>query len=545
MRSTQGNKMSDVDNLIEIRDLAVEFVTGSQRQRVVEHVSFDIRRGETLALVGESGSGKSVTAHSILRLLPYPIAQHPAGTITYQSEDLLKVDEKKLRGIRGNRIAMVFQEPMTSLNPLHSIEKQINEVLGLHKGLSGKAATERTLELLDLVGIPEPHKRLKAYPHELSGGQRQRVMIAMALANEPELLIADEPTTALDVTVQLKILDLLKDLQARLGMAILLISHDLNLVRRIAHRVCVMQRGKIVEQGSCENLFHSPQHEYTQELLGAEPSGRPIANPPGSTLLEVDNLRVWFPIKKGLMRRTVDYVKAVDGIGFKLPQGQTLGIVGESGSGKSTLGMAILRLIGSEGGIRFQGQALDGMSQHDVRPFRRQMQVVFQDPFGSLSPRMSVSQIVGEGLRIHQMGTDAEQEQAIIDALAEVGLDPETRHRYPHEFSGGQRQRIAIARALVLKPALILLDEPTSALDRTVQRQVVELLRSLQAKYNLTYLFISHDLAVVRALSHHLIVVKSGQVVEQGPADEIFATPQHIYTQQLLEAAFLAPAKTE
>ncbi|MAB99800.1 MULTISPECIES: ABC transporter ATP-binding protein [Pseudomonas] len=537
--------MSDVDNLIEIRDLAVEFVTGSQRQRVVEHVSFDIRRGETLALVGESGSGKSVTAHSILRLLPYPIAQHPAGTITYQGEDLLKVDEKKLRGIRGNRIAMVFQEPMTSLNPLHSIEKQINEVLGLHKGLSGKAATERTLELLDLVGIPEPHKRLKAYPHELSGGQRQRVMIAMALANEPELLIADEPTTALDVTVQLKILDLLKDLQARLGMAILLISHDLNLVRRIAHRVCVMQRGKIVEQASCENLFHSPQHEYTQELLGAEPSGRPIANPPGSTLLEVDNLRVWFPIKKGLMRRTVDYVKAVDGIGFKLPQGQTLGIVGESGSGKSTLGMAILRLIGSEGGIRFQGQALDGMSQHDVRPFRRQMQVVFQDPFGSLSPRMSVSQIVGEGLRIHQMGTDAEQEQAIIDALAEVGLDPETRHRYPHEFSGGQRQRIAIARALVLKPALILLDEPTSALDRTVQRQVVELLRSLQAKYNLTYLFISHDLAVVRALSHHLIVVKSGQVVEQGPADEIFATPQHIYTQQLLEAAFLAPAKTE
>ena len=545
MRSTQGNKMSDVDNLIEIRDLAVEFVTGSQRQRVGEHVSFDIRRGETLALVGESGSGKSVTAHSILRLLPYPIAQHPAGTITYQGEDLLKVDEKKLRGIRGNRIAMVFQEPMTSLNPLHSIEKQINEVLGLHKGLSGKAATERTLELLDLVGIPEPHKRLKAYPHELSGGQRQRVMIAMALANEPELLIADEPTTALDVTVQLKILDLLKDLQARLGMAILLISHDLNLVRRIAHRVCVMQRGKIVEQASCENLFHSPQHEYTQELLGAEPSGRPIANPPGSTLLEVENLRVWFPIKKGLMRRTVDYVKAVDGIGFKLPQGQTLGIVGESGSGKSTLGMAILRLIGSEGGIRFQGQALDGMSQHDVRPFRRQMQVVFQDPFGSLSPRMSVSQIVGEGLRIHQMGTDAEQEQAIIDALAEVGLDPETRHRYPHEFSGGQRQRIAIARALVLKPALILLDEPTSALDRTVQRQVVELLRSLQAKYNLTYLFISHDLAVVRALSHHLIVVKSGQVVEQGPADEIFATPQHIYTQQLLEAAFLAPAKTE
>jgi len=533
--------MTESHNLIEVRDLAVEFVTGSQSQRVVEDVSFDIKRGETLALVGESGSGKSVTAHSILRLLPYPLARHPNGQIHYADKDLLKLDENRLRGIRGNRIAMVFQEPMTSLNPLHTIEKQINEVLGLHKGLSGKAATARTLELLDLVGIPEPHKRLKAYPHELSGGQRQRVVIAMALANEPELLIADEPTTALDVTVQLKILDLLKDLQARLGMSMLLISHDLNLVRRIAHRVCVMQRGRIVEQASCEQLFQAPQHPYTKELLGAEPSGRPVEVAAGKPLLEVDNLRVWFPIKKGLLKRTVDYVKAVDGINFSLPQGQTLGIVGESGSGKSTLGLAILKLLGSQGAIRFQGQALDGMSQHEVRPLRRQMQVVFQDPFGSLSPRMSVGMIVGEGLRIHRMGTEAEQEQAIIDALVEVGLDPETRHRYPHEFSGGQRQRIAIARALVLKPALILLDEPTSALDRTVQRQVVELLRSLQAKYNLTYLFISHDLAVVRALSHQLMVVKQGQVVEQGDADEIFAAPRHTYTQQLLEAAFMAP----
>ncbi|HBX53833.1 ABC transporter ATP-binding protein [Pseudomonas sp. UBA2684] len=533
--------MTDADTLIEVRDLTVEFVSGDLKHRVVERVSFDIKRGETLALVGESGSGKSVTAHSILRLLPYPLAQHPSGSIRYAGEDLLKLNEKKLRSIRGNRIAMVFQEPMTSLNPLHSIEKQVNEVLALHKGLRGKAATARTLELLELVGIPEPHKRLKAYPHELSGGQRQRVMIAMALANEPELLIADEPTTALDVTVQLKILELLKDLQARLGMALLLISHDLNLVRRIAHRVCVMQRGQIVEQASCEELFHAPQHPYTQELLGAEPSGEPVANPAGAPLLEIDDLRVWFPIKKGLLRRTVDYVKAVDGINFSLPQGQTLGIVGESGSGKSTLGLAILRLLGSQGAIRFQGQALNGLSQQQVRPLRRQMQVVFQDPFGSLSPRMSVSMIVGEGLRIHRMGTEAEQEQAIIDALLEVGLDPETRHRYPHEFSGGQRQRIAIARALVLKPALILLDEPTSALDRTVQRQVVELLRSLQAKYNLTYLFISHDLAVVRALSHQLMVVKQGQVVEQGPADAIFAAPQHIYTQQLLEAAFMAP----
>lgn len=533
------------DNLIEVRDLAVEFVSGEQRQRVVEGVSFDIRKGETLALVGESGSGKSVTAHSILRLLPYPIASHPAGSISYAGQDLLHLSEAKLRGIRGNRIAMVFQEPMTSLNPLHSIEKQINEVLRLHKGLSGKAATARTLELLDLVGIPEPRKRLKAYPHELSGGQRQRVMIAMALANEPQLLIADEPTTALDVTVQLKILELLKDLQARLGMALLLISHDLNLVRRIAHRVCVMQRGKIVEQASCEELFRAPQHPYTQELLGAEPRGEPAANPPGAEMLSVEDLRVWFPIKKGLLRRTVDYVKAVDGINFSLPQGQTLGIVGESGSGKSTLGLAILRLIGSQGAINFRGEALQGLSQHAIRPFRRQMQVVFQDPYGSLSPRMSVSQIVGEGLQIHGMGTEAEQEQAIIDALLEVGLDPATRHRYPHEFSGGQRQRIAIARALVLKPQLILLDEPTSALDRTVQRQVVELLRSLQSKYNLTYLFISHDLAVVRALSHQLMVVKQGQVIEQGPAEQIFAAPQQTYTRQLLEAAFMAPASAD
>ena len=537
--------MSDSDILIDVRDLAVEFVSGELKQRVVENVNFTIKRGETLALVGESGSGKSITAHSILRLLPYPLARHPSGSIHYAGQDLLKLDEHKLRKIRGDRIAMVFQEPMTSLNPLHCIEKQINEVLALHKGLTGKAATARTLELLDLVGIPEPRKRLKAYPHELSGGQRQRVMIAMALANEPELLIADEPTTALDVTVQLKILELLKDLQARMGMSMLLISHDLNLVRRIAHRVCVMQRGQIVEQASCEQLFHAPQHSYTQELLGAEPSGKPVDLPAGEPLLEVDDLRVWFPIKKGLLRRTVDYVKAVDGIDFSLPRGQTLGIVGESGSGKSTLGLAILRLLGSQGAIRFQGQALEGLSQHEVRPLRRQMQVVFQDPFGSLSPRMTVSMIVGEGLRIHRMGTAAEQEQAIIEALQEVGLDPDTRHRYPHEFSGGQRQRIAIARALVLKPALILLDEPTSALDRTVQRQVVELLRTLQAKYNLTYLFISHDLAVVRALSHHLIVVKEGQVVEQGPADAIFAAPQHLYTQQLLEAAFMVPAAAD
>ncbi|HLD64637.1 MAG TPA: ATP-binding cassette domain-containing protein, partial [Pseudomonas sp.] len=380
--------VADPDNLIEVRDLAVEFVVGNQVQRAVHGVNFDIRKGETLALVGESGSGKSVTAHSILRLLPYPLARHPSGSIHYAGQDLLQLEPDALRRIRGNRIAMVFQEPMTSLNPLHSIGKQINEVLTLHKGLSGKAANRRTLELLEMVGIPDPHSRIRAYPHELSGGQRQRVVIAMALANEPELLIADEPTTALDVTVQLKILELLKDLQARLGMALLLISHDLNLVRRIAQRICVMQRGTIVEQASCEELFRAPQHPYTQELLGAEPSGEPVAHPAGPPLLEVDDLRVWFPIKKGLLRRTVDYVKAVDGINFSLPQGQTLGIVGESGCGKSTLGLAILRLLGSQGVIRFQGQTLNGLSQQAIRPLRRQMQVVFQDPFGSLSPRM-------------------------------------------------------------------------------------------------------------------------------------------------------------
>ena len=534
------------ENLIEVRDLAVEFVNGGQAKRVVEGVSFDIRKGETLALVGESGSGKSVTAHSILRLLPYPLAQHPAGEIIYAGEDLLKASERRMRSIRGDRIAMVFQEPMTSLNPLHTIGKQINEVLQIHKGLNGKTATARTLELLELVGIPEPVKRIRAYPHELSGGQRQRVVIAMALANEPELLIADEPTTALDVTVQLKILELLKELQARLGMALLLISHDLNLVRRIAHHVCVMQSGRVVEQAPCKELFRAPQHPYTRELLAAEPDGRPVAAEPASpTLLEVKDLRVWFPIKKGLFRHTVDHIKAVDGVTFELPKGQTLGIVGESGSGKSTLGLAILRLLSSSGEIRFRDQALENMSQRAVRPLRRQMQVVFQDPFGSLSPRMSVGQIVGEGLSIHGMGTAEEQAQAIIDALVEVGLDPESRHRYPHEFSGGQRQRIAIARALALKPDLILLDEPTSALDRTVQRQVVELLRSLQAKYNLTYLFISHDLAVVRALSHQMMVIKQGKVVEQGVAETIFAAPQHPYTQQLLESAFMVPATDE
>lgn len=536
MHSTQENK---VEQLLSIEDLSVEFISGENVQRAVNNINFSINKGETLALVGESGSGKSVTAHSILRLLPYPLARHPSGKIIYQGKDLLAAAPEYLRKVRGNHIAMIFQEPMSSLNPLHTIEKQINEILILHKGMNAKQASVRTLELLTLVEIPNPAQRMNSYPHELSGGQRQRVMIAMALANEPELLIADEPTTALDVTVQQTILELLSDLQERLGMSILLISHDLNLVRRVAHRVCVMRNGEIVEQAACAEIFSNPQHPYTQELLGAEPSGTPVPHSPSETLLETRDLRVWFPIKKGIFQRTADYIKAVDGISFTLQRGQTLGVVGESGSGKSTLGLAILRLINSKGGIFYAGNAIDQLSQKEVRPLRRDIQVVFQDPFGSLSPRMSVSDIIGEGLHIHKMGNAQEQEQAIIAALQEVGLDPDTRHRYPHEFSGGQRQRIAIARALVLKPKLIVLDEPTSALDRTVQRQVVELLRNLQLKYNLTYVFISHDLAVVKALSHHLLVMRQGQVIEQGAAASVFAAPQQTYTQQLLAAAFI------
>jgi len=525
--------------LLSIENLAVEFIQDKKAQRVVEGVSFAIHQGETLALVGESGSGKSVTAHSILRLLPYPLARHPTGSIYYGGQDLLTIPESALRKIRGNNISMIFQEPMSSLNPLHSIEKQIGEVLILHKGLSGRELHEKILNLLEQVGIREPHKRLKALPHELSGGQRQRVMIAMALANEPQLLIADEPTTALDVTVQHKILDLLQGLQQQRGLSLLLISHDLNLVKRIAQRVCVMQRGHLVEQASTAQLFAAPKHRHTQELLGAEPSGEPVNHPAGNTLLKVDNLRVWFSIKKGVLQRTADYIKAVDDVSFSLAKGQTLGIVGESGSGKSTLGLAILRLLNSQGAIGLAGERLDKLKQRAMRPLRKQLQVVFQDPYGSLSPRLSVAQIVGEGLNIHRIGNEDEREQAIINALIEVGLDPDTRHRYPHEFSGGQRQRIAIARALVLKPELILLDEPTSALDRTVQRQVVELLRSLQAKYQLTYLFISHDLAVVKALSHQLLVLKQGKVIEQGSAKKVFEHPVQKYTQQLLKAALM------
>ncbi|MCP2226478.1 MULTISPECIES: ABC transporter ATP-binding protein [Pseudomonas] len=518
-------------NLIEIRDLSVAF----NGQTVVRNLCLDIHPGECLALVGESGSGKSVTAHSILQLLP-ETGTRTTGSIRYRGKELLGAPPQVLRELRGNRIAMIFQEPMTSLNPLHSIEKQIGETLLVHKGLTGNAAQARILELLQLVGIQKPKERLKAYPHQLSGGQRQRVMIAMALACEPQLLIADEPTTALDVTVQRKILILLKSLQQRLGMSLLLISHDLNLVRSIAQRVCVMKAGEIVEEATCETIFTEPKHPYSCVLLNAEPEGEALPRDERENVLEVDNLRVQFALGGGLFQRKT-YLNAVDGISLNIQRGKTLGIVGESGSGKSTLGQAILRLLDSEGSIRFQGEALDGLTQKQLRPWRKKMQVVFQDPFGSLSPRMSVAQIISEGLEVHSQLTADECKAEVIRALEEVGLDPQSRDRYPHEFSGGQRQRIAIARALVLKPALILLDEPTSALDRTVQKQVVALLRQLQEKHGLTYLFISHDLAVVRALAHDMIVIKDGKVVESGASHDVFDSPQHPYTKELLAAA--------
>jgi microcin C transport system ATP-binding protein len=524
------------DPLIEIRDLWIAF----NGQPVVRNLSLDIQAGECLALVGESGSGKSVTANAILQLLPAS-ACHSQGSIRYRGQEMLGAGDKTLRTIRGNRIAMIFQEPMTSLNPLHTVERQIGETLLVHRGLAGKAARARILELLELVGIVNPASRLKAYPHQLSGGQRQRVMIAMALACEPEVLIADEPTTALDVTVQRKILALLKSLQQRLGMALLLISHDLNLVRRIAQRVCVMRGGEIVEQAPCEQLFATPRHPYSRMLLDAEPAGEALPRDNREQVLEVRDLKVWYALGGGLLRKPWSHVKAVDKVSLTVQRGKTLGIVGESGSGKSTLGQAILRLIEAEGEIMFQGQALHGLTQKQMRPWRKKMQVVFQDPYGSLSPRLSVAQIIAEGLEVHQEVNARQCDEVVVHALREVGIDPDTRHRYPHEFSGGQRQRIAIARALVLKPALILLDEPTSALDRTVQKQVVALLRQLQERHGLTYLFISHDLAVIRALAHDIIVLKDGQVVEHGPSHDVFDAPRHPYTQELLVASALAP----
>ncbi|HUM89854.1 MAG TPA: ABC transporter ATP-binding protein [Candidatus Competibacter sp.] len=521
--------------LLDIRDLSVFFGP----VLAVKEVSFTLNRGETLALVGESGSGKSVSALSILQLLPYPHARHPSGSICLRGEELLGAAPDRLREVRGNQIAMVFQEPMTSLNPLHSIEKQVGETLSLHKGLSGAQRRTRILELLELVGLPDAAHRLNALPHELSGGQRQRVMIAMALANEPDILIADEPTTALDVTIQAQILKLLKELQAKLGMAILFITHDLGIVRKMADRVCVMRAGEVVETGTVAEIFTDPHHPYTRQLLAAEPKGEP---PPemddAPEIVASEELKVWFPLKRGVFGRVVDHVRAVDGVSASVREGQTLGVVGESGSGKTTLGLAMLRLLSSEGAIRFDGQRIDGLPNKALRPLRKGMQIVFQDPFGSLSPRLSVGEIVEEGLLVHGLAKDRSARRArIAQALEEVGLDSAMQDRYPHEFSGGQRQRIAIARALVLQPRLLVLDEPTSALDVSVQAQIVDLLRELQRRYRLTYVFISHDLRVVRALANHLLVMKSGRVIEAGPARQVFTDPQHPYTQALLAAA--------
>ena len=534
--------------LLSVQGLKVAFHQNGKTTLAVDDVSFDIGAGETLALVGESGSGKSVSALSILKLLPYPSASHPGGAVLFRGENLIDDDERDLRRVRGNKISMIFQEPMSSLNPLHSIQRQVSEVLKLHRGVSDREARSRTLELLKQVGIRDPEKRLDAYPHQLSGGQRQRVMIAMALANEPDLLIADEPTTALDVTVQAQILELLKVQQQQRRMAMLFITHDLGIVRKIADRVCVMYRGKIVETGPTEEIFANPQHHYTKHLLAAEPRGAPPpANLNAPVVMEAKELKVWFPVKTGLMRRTTDHIKAVNGVDITLRAGQTVGVVGESGSGKTTLGLALCRMISSKGAISFEGERLDQRSFKAMRALRKRLQIVFQDPFGSLSPRMSIADIIAEGLGIHEPQlTTAERDARVVSALTEVGLDPATRFRYPHEFSGGQRQRVAIARAMVLHPRFVMLDEPTSALDMSVQAQVVDLLRDLQKKHDLAYLFISHDLKVVRALANEVIVMRNGEVVERGPATDIFERPQTDYTKALMAAAFdIATAPTD
>ena len=532
-------------SLISVENLSVDFRGGGKVTHAVRKVSFDIGEAETVALVGESGSGKTVTALSILKLLPYPSASHPSGRILFKGEDLMAMSPAGLRKIRGSKISMIFQEPMTSLNPLHTIERQIAEVLKIHRGMSDKAARARVLDLLEKVGIDDPKGRLQTYPHQLSGGQRQRVMIATALANEPDLLIADEPTTALDVTIQAQILELLLKLKAEFNMAMLLITHDLGIVRKMADRVCVMNNGEIVERGATRELFAKPQHPYTKHLIASEPKGSPPpADARAKTILETKDLRVWFPIRRGFLRRTVGHIKAVDGIDLEVKEGQTLAVVGESGSGKTTLGLAVLRLVSSDGPIVYLGDRIDDYDSKRMRPLRRDMQIVFQDPYGSLSPRLSVGQIIEEGLTIQNHGLTREERDArVVRALEEVGLDPAMRDRYPHEFSGGQRQRIAIARALVLEPKFLILDEPTSALDVSVQAQIVDLLRELQRRHKLAYLFISHDLKVVRALANSIIVLRHGKVVEQGPAQTVFAEPKTDYTKALLAAAFELEAR--
>ena len=527
-------------SFLEIKDLGVAFTTGGRLTEAARGVTISVDRGESVALVGESGSGKSVTALSVLQLLPYPLASHPAGSILVEGREMIGASKATLRDIRGDRISMIFQEPMTALNPLHKVDKQIGESLALHRGLVREAARARTIELLDLVGLRDTERILASWPHQLSGGQRQRVMIAMALANDPALLIADEPTTAVDVTIQAQILNLLKELQAKTDMGLLLITHDLGIVRKMSERVYVMQQGRIVEHGAVAEVFDNPQHAYTRHLLAAEPGGEP--EPPPADAAEVmrsRDVRVHFPIRRGVLRRTVGHVKAVDGVTLTVREGETVGVVGESGSGKTTLGFALLRLERSVGEIAFGGRNVQGLGFKELRPLRREMQVVFQDPFSSLSPRLSIGQIVEEGLLVHEPERGYDERRALVSAvLEEVGLDAQTQDRYPHEFSGGQRQRVAIARALVLKPRFVVLDEPTSALDMSVQAQIVELLRDLQKRHRLAYLFISHDLRVVRAMSHSIVVLRGGKVVEQGPAEEIFARPRDAYTRALFTAAF-------
>ena len=522
--------------MLDVRDLWVKFSQDGSKIDAVKGVSFDVGRGEVVALVGESGSGKSVTALSTVSLLS--ANAEVGGSVRYEGREMIGASEQSLQSVRGNDISFIFQEPMTSLNPLHTIEKQLMESLALHQGLVGEKAKQRVIHLLERVGISNAKDRLNAYPHQLSGGQRQRVMIAMALANGPKLLVADEPTTALDVTIQAQILDLLDDLKRDEGMSMLFITHDLGIVGQIADRVCVMQNGLIVETGETSDIFANPKHPYTQKLLNAHSTGAPEAISPDSPVVaETEHAKVWFPIQRGFLKRTVGHVKAVNDATLRIRAGETVGIVGESGSGKSTLAMAMMRLISSEGKISFEGRDLNRLRTKDLRSLRSDMQIVFQDPYGSLSPRMTCAQIIAEGLEVHGAPAGQQHEELVRDILVEVGLDPAMMHRYPHEFSGGQRQRVAIARAMVLRPKFVVLDEPTSALDMTVQVQIVDLLRDLQKKYGLAYLFISHDLKVVRAMSHYVLVMKDGDIVEEGPVDRIFEAPQNDYTRKLMHAA--------
>jgi len=540
------NKQDMPENILQIKNLNVSFQTNTENFHAVKGVSFDIKRGQTVSLVGESGSGKSVTALSIMKLLPYPIATHSDdSSILFEGEELINKDEAFMRKIRGQQIGMIFQEPQSALNPLHTIEKQISEVLKIHQGMGNDKARVRVLELLDMVGLPKMKQRMNAYPHELSGGQRQRVMIAMALANNPELLIADEPTTALDVTIQAQILELLQDLQKEIQLSLLLITHDLSVVEKMSDYVCVMRHGEMMEKNTAKALFAKPKDDYTKMLLNTIPKGvvEPLKGAP-KTLINGDDLKVHFPHKRNFFGKVITHVKAVDGVDIHIRRGETLGVVGESGSGKSTLGLAVLRLLKSQGAIDFDGQTISDMNRNSMRPLRSRMQIVFQDPFASLSPRMSVAQIIEEGLKLHRKDLNEQQrDDLVVKALQDVHMNPDTRHRYPHEFSGGQRQRISIARAMVLAPEFLVLDEPTSALDVSVQAEIVDLLRELQAKHNLSYMFISHDLRVVRAMSHSILVMKDGKIIEHGSAADIFKDPQEPYTQALFDAAMNLKAK--